>query len=484
MKIVNLASKPISLYKVMSEEKKSVIWYTFCNIMQKGIGFLTIPIITRLLSTSEYGEYSVFISWRDIFIIFATLELYCGVYTKLLVDNQEEQDICTSSLQGLGFFTTTLFALIYFVFKDFINELLGFSTLVMVMMILYFYFFPAFTLWCTKQRVNNKYISMVVVTLISSLLTPIVSIILLLVTDMRAEAVIIGNSVIYILFGLFFFILNIYKGKKLFDKNYWTFSLKYNLPLIPHYLSMFVLNQSDRLMIKYFCNESKAGIYSLAYQISNIMNIVYNAVNNAFVPKAYKHLKNGEISELKTSSMNVIKFTAILTLIPILIAPECVLIMGGQEYMEAIYILPAVCMAVFARFCYSFPCNIEFYFSKTNSVMITSLIGAVVNIVLNWIFIPKLGYLAAGYTTLVSYILIMIFHYFFGKKISISNFGKSVFNDKEYFGIIIGCVLISIALLITYKYNILRYVIIAVISAVSIINYKKIIKIFKKMLSK
>ena len=59
-----------------------------------------------------------------------------------------------------------------------------------------------------------------------------------------------------------------------------------------------------------------------------------------------------------------------------------------------------------------------------------------------------------------------------------------MFNDKEYFGIIIGCVLISIALLITYKYNILRYVIIAVISAVSIINYKKIIKIFKKMLSK
>lgn len=468
----------------MAVEKKSIIWYTFCNVMQKGISFLTVPIITRLLSTAEYGEYSVFISWRDIFIIFATLELYCGVFTKLLVDNQEEQDICTSSLQGLGFFTTALFSLIYFIFKNQINQLLGFSTLVMLMMILYFFFFPAFTLWCTKQRVNNKYVSMVVVTLISSLLTPIVSIILLFVTDLRAEAVIIGNSVVYIIFGLYFAVLNICRGKKLYDKEYWTFSLKYNIPLIPHYLSMFVLNQSDRLMIKYFCNESKAGIYSLAYQISNVMNIVYNAVNNAFIPKAYKHLKNGEIQELKTSSMNVIKFSSVLTLVPILVAPECVLIMGGKEYMEAIYILPPVCMAVFTKFCYSFPCNIEFYFSKTNSVMITSIAGAALNIILNWIFIPRVGYLAAGYTTFASYFIITIFHYYFGKKIAVTNYGKSVFNDKEFFGIIIGSVLISIVLLATYKYNILRYCLIAVVAVISIINYKKIIKIAKKMLAK
>lgn len=480
MNIRNIVSGGINKYKNMSAEKKSIIWYTICNIFQKGISVITIPIITRLLTSAEYGAYSVFISWRDIFIIFATLNLYCGVFTKILVDNQDKQDLCTSSLQGLGYFTSAVFAAIYFSFKNQINELLGVNTLMMVCMILYFFFYPSFSLWCTKQRVNNKYISMVTATMIVSFLTPTLSIILLMTTNMKTDAVVIGNSLIYIIAGIIFSIINISRGKKLFNKEYWAFSLKYNIPLIPHYLAIFVLGQSDRIMIKYFCGESEAGIYSLAYQISNMMNIVYNAINSAFIPKAYKHMKAGELDTLNRNTIKVLYLTCIMTFVPILIAPECVLIMGGKEYMEAIYILPPVCISVFVTFCYSFFCNVEFYFSKTKSIMLASTISAIINITLNALFIPKFGYIAAGYTTLIGYLFLFIFHYVLSVKIAKKEFNRPIYDGKKFFAIVFGVIALSIVMLATYKYNVIRFILLGILLLLIFIFRKSIIAIFKK----
>ena len=66
----------IKKYNNMAVQAKASIWYTICNFFQKGISFVVVPIYVRLLSTSEYGDWSVFQSWRDILIIFASLNLY------------------------------------------------------------------------------------------------------------------------------------------------------------------------------------------------------------------------------------------------------------------------------------------------------------------------------------------------------------------------------------------------------------------------
>ena len=92
----------INKYRSMAVQAKASIWYTICNFFQKGISFIAVPIYVRLLTTDEYGDWSVFQSWRDILIIFASLNLFSGVYTKTLVDNKDDRDRYTSSMQGLG----------------------------------------------------------------------------------------------------------------------------------------------------------------------------------------------------------------------------------------------------------------------------------------------------------------------------------------------------------------------------------------------
>ena len=54
---------------------KAGLWFTICNLLQKGISFITVPIFTRIMSTEDYGLYSIYISWYSIMTIFATLHL-------------------------------------------------------------------------------------------------------------------------------------------------------------------------------------------------------------------------------------------------------------------------------------------------------------------------------------------------------------------------------------------------------------------------
>lgn len=470
----------IASYKKITKEKKAIIWYAICNAFQKGIAFLTIPIITRILTTDEYGIYSVFISWRDILIIFATLNLYCGVFTKLLVDHRDDQDRCTASLQALSCTCTFVCLVIYLFLSQTINSILDMNTFEMLLLFAYFFFFPAYSLWSTKKRVNNQYLSMVVVTMIISVLTPLASIILLVCTEMRQDAVIFGNTIIYIVFGFFFFCLNIAKGKIWYEKAYWMYSLKYNIPLVPHYLAMIILGQSDRLMIKAFCGESDAGIYSLAYQISMMMNIVFNAINSSFVPRSYSLLREHDVNVLRKETTQLVFVGLGMTLLAILIAPEFVMIMGGKKYLAALYVLPPVCLSVFITFYYSFFSSIEFYYSKTKSVMLASSLSAITNIVLNWIFIPKFGFLAAGYTTLVSYLFLLVFHYFFSKRVAYQECGENIYNGKIAATIVCIGVLSSLLMLSIYKKPLLRYSIVVIIIIIAIAKKELIIKYLKK----
>ena len=123
-------------YKNMPVQVKASLWYTICNFFQKGISFIVVPIYVRLLTTAEYGEWSVFQSWRDILIIFASLNLYAGVYTKTLVDNTDDRDRYTSSMQGLGTVISLVMLVIYFFTHEWCNKQIGLTTPYMLLLFL------------------------------------------------------------------------------------------------------------------------------------------------------------------------------------------------------------------------------------------------------------------------------------------------------------------------------------------------------------
>ncbi len=110
----------IKKYRGASVTFKATIWYTVCNMLQKIAAFLIIPFLTRMLSISEYGLYSVFLSWMDIIEIIATMKIYGNGYVAGLVRYSDDQDRYTCSIQ----FVSVVAILINFVFFSFFQIIL------------------------------------------------------------------------------------------------------------------------------------------------------------------------------------------------------------------------------------------------------------------------------------------------------------------------------------------------------------------------
>ena len=122
------------------------------------------------------------------------------------------------------------------------------------------------------------------VTAVSTVLNLLVTVVAVISTSYKAEARIIGTVFVQTLFGVIFAVLLFVRGKTFFKKEYWSFALRFNLPLIFYYVSQIILNQSDRIMINYYQGSGKAAVYSVAYSAATLMLLVLSSINGSFNP--------------------------------------------------------------------------------------------------------------------------------------------------------------------------------------------------------
>lgn len=462
---MRVVRKVLNRWEGLSLPVKASICFLICGFLQKGISLITTPIFTRLLSTSEYGIYSVYNSWMGIITIFTTLQLYSGVYMRGLVKYDNDRENFSSAIQGISCLIWLIFFAIYIVFHGFWNKLFNQSTLLMLTMFIMIWTSMSFNFWSARQRVDYKYKLLVRVTIFTSIAKPMLSITaILLFPKYKVEARILSLGIVELIAYTGFFLAQIRRSKTLFSRYYWKYALKFNIPLIPHYLSQIILNQCDRIMIERIEGNSAAGIYSLAYNISQIMLVFNTAILNSMNPWIYKSIKEKQIKRIGTVSYAVLILIASVNIFLILLAPECIAIFAPKEYYAAIYVIPPIAMSVYFIFMYSLFAAFEFYYEKTGFITIASVSGALLNIILNYILIPKFGFIAAGYTTLLCYIVYSIGHYLFMRKLCKNEFAKSKIYDVKKLGLItIVFVVLGSFVILYYDVRIIRYVEILVI---------------------
>lgn len=453
--------------------------FAMCNIMQKAIQFITTPLFTRILSTSEYGQFTLYSSWYGIISIFATLNLSYGVLNNALVKYEEDRDVYISSMQGLTVVSSILTFAVLLSLESILGNFTGQPQIVFLVMFLQCIFTPSTSFWSTRERFENRYKGLVIVTILITVLTTLFSLFYVIISNQKGIARITSSAVISIIVGIIFFIYQMKKGKVFYHAKYWSFALKFNLPLIPHYLSLIVLGQADRIMIGNYEGETQVAIYGLTYSLSLVMSIVTQSINSSFIPWTYQECKKRNYQRIGEVSNGILFAVAVLSLMPVLLAPELMAILGPKEYAEGAYLVAPISTSVFFTFLYSLFGNIEFYFEKSKFVMIASVLGAVLNIILNAICIPLFGYQAAAYTTLVCYIAFSVTHYLFMKKTcKEQGITEPIYDVKKI--IILGLFLLIVAhgIMLTYSYLIVRVALIAVIGLLVYKNRKKLLKEF------
>ena len=390
---------------------KSTLWYTISNILLRGISTFTTPIFTRLLSTADYGIASNFFSWASIVLCLTGLSLSTAVLRGKLEFGEKYKEYL-SAVQGLGMIWALLCGIVFIFTIDFWSDFMQLDRICILVMLLYLIVYPSLTYAQIDFRFDYKYKENVAISIVNTIGTVFCSIGLILFwTNHRYLGRIIGTVVPTIVLGIFFAIRIYRQGKKFFDMEYWSYALKLSLPMIPHSVAMIILGQIDRIMIIKYCGESEAGIYSFGYSYAILISIVTNAINDAVQPNMYDLLKRKDEKKVAVFSYKLMMMGIGMSILLICVGPEALKILGTEDYYDARWVIFPVVLGSLMQYIYQFFGVIEIFCKKTSYMAIGSCAAAIVNYSLNMMFIPKWGYIAAAYTTFISYLLLMLFHF-------------------------------------------------------------------------
>ena len=459
---------------------KSATWYTISSFSLRAISIITAPIFTRLLATSDYGIASNFSTWCTIVYSITGLGLTTGIIRGKL-EFKEDYKRYLSSIQFLSLISAGIISLLCIIFLEPLSKLMVLDKILIVFMLVYLLTYPSVSFAQINYRFEYKYRENILISVVNTFGTVVVSIALILMwTDYRYLGRCIGSIVPIIIIGFFFCCKILYEGRCFYNKEYWKYALRISLPMVPHALAMQVLGQIDRIMIINICGESEAGIYSFGYSYAVLISLLTNALNEAVQPMIYQWIEEKKYRKIDTLAKQIGIMVLFAAIFFIIVGPEVLTILGTKDFFDGRWVIFPVVIGSFFQYMYqNFTC-VETYFKKTSIIAVGSISAAAINAILNAFFIPRYGYLAAGYTTLVGYLFLMIFHYCGARKAS----NTKIFSLRYTVAISIAAIILGLFCNMLYRYGVfVRYgVLIASIVALSLVFHKQIKKLLPTIL--
>jgi O-antigen/teichoic acid export membrane protein len=185
--------------------------------------------------------------------------------------------------------------------------------------------------------------------------------------------------------------------------------LHFGLPLVPANLGIIIVNGSDRYFLKYFSNLQEVGLYALGYRIASVVVLAIGAFQLSWGPFLFSIEKEKNAQDIYSRVLTYFLFTVgLLTLGLSIFAKEIVMFLSTPDYYGAYRVVPIIALAYLlygAYFAVSIGINLK---NKTIYFPLVLGLAAVLNLILNYLFIPKYGMMGAAVATLISYFFIAL----------------------------------------------------------------------------
>lgn len=451
------------------------------NILIKLIAFFFMPLYTYVLTTEQYGIAELLNSSIEIVVPIATFCIVEALYRFAIDEDANHIKIFTNAVVILliGDIIVLLCCLL-------VSNLYEYGYVCD-----FFFLFIAITFYkLTTQfaRGLGQAKRYVVYGILNALLLIFFNIIFLVVLRGGIHAYLASFSIAYFLSGCFAFILSSeydYFNLKKFDKETLKAMLRYSAPNIPNMLSWWINNVSSRYILLFFWDASVTGLFTAASKLPAIINLGSSIFQQAWQYSTAKEIESEDGAVFFSIVFRTYLYLCIClgSLLIVFNKTICRLLLQADFYIAFKYVPFLLLAAIFG--CISIYFGTFYQAMKDNMMLMTStMIGAVVNVILNFILIPWYEGLGAAIATVISYIIVVIIRvYDIEKKIPIKiDWFKAMVQ--------IGCLIIlaissSLAFSAEFYPNYLInciLVIIILFSDLKIINlgYKKIILLVKK----
>ena len=230
-------------------------------------------------------------------------------------------------------------------------------------------------------------------------------------------------------------------------------------------------------MITKVCGTESTAVYTIAYQLSILVSLILDSIGQAWLPWFHDSYKKRDFIKIRKNLNPLILLGCYLGIGCIAVAPEAMWILGGEDYLSGKWVVAPIVLGLVCKFIYGNYEHIELHLKKTTYIGMGTVIAATLNIILNVIFIPKYGFIAAGYTTFFSYFVLMIIHYIITKYILYVD----IYDHRVmYLAIIIESAL-AVVLILNYENWLIRYgILVAVTIIIVTMNWKRLCNILYK----
>lgn len=395
---------------------KNTIIIFFGKVCTQLISFLLLPLYTAYLTTSEYGVVDLIQTYVTLLVPIITLELEMSIFRWLIDSRGKDKE--TTKLISNNFYilllSLSIFSILFIIASLFINIPFKFIILLdIIVCVLSGNFLQI-------SRGLGKIMDFSISCILTGLTTVISNIVLIVFCHMQAEGMIISMAIANGVCALYLFIrLKLYKmiNFKLIDHKLLKGMYKYSIPLVPNGISWWIVNVSDRSIISLVLGASYNGLYAISNKFPTIISSLTGIFNLSWSESASLHINSEDRDEFFSDITNtVVRLFSTLGVGMLACMPFVFPIMINTKYENAyLYIPPLVIGTIFnvAICLYS-----QIYLAKKMSkqVATTTIIGAVINILINIVFIRYIGLFAASISTMISYMVMMIYRHFDLKK--------------------------------------------------------------------
>jgi O-antigen/teichoic acid export membrane protein len=377
----------------MNKYKKlafNTLVFTIGSFSSKILSFLLARLYANTLSTSDYSTVNLITQTANLLIPIATLSITEGVIRFGLDKDFDKKQIYT-----VGFLTTCVGLAVLGILSPFINmvpTITGYTLLLMIYMVTSS--FRMLNQYFVRARGLVKLFS--ADGIITTFVMLILNILFLLVFKWGITGYIMSIILSDALSSVFLCAVadNMkYIQIKGLERSVVSSMVRYSIPMIPTYILWWIVGLSDQYFIVFMIDDDANGLYSMAHKIPSLINIVSTIFFQAWQMSAITEYQSEGARNFYTKvfdayqSMMVIASAGIL----MFVKPIMSLLTGGTDFYEGYVYVPLLLIGVvFCCFC-QFLSSIYSATKNTKNSLWTSLIAALVNVLLNIVFIPRIG---------------------------------------------------------------------------------------------
>lgn len=410
--------------KIKTDAFKSFFTYFMSNISVALIPFIMLPILTRYLDPSDYGRVAIFTAFLSVITSISGMGLNSFITRKYYDNDKKEYEIANSISTGICIVAFNVFIILiillsfYFLLgNSFIVDISFYYVLTACIAALFSNIVYARLSQWQVEKQPTKYAFLQVS---QALINLLFSVSLVVFLKLNADGRVGAHFIAIILSGsMALFLLN--KDNLLSLRNSSLKSIKeiyrFGLPMLPHFLGIFLISNVDKFIINPLLGIDKVGIYAVAAQLSGAMILIYDSLNKTILPVLFDNLSNDTNKEKIVSySYMYILFTISTCLLFFIFGEVLIDLLAGEKYIEAGNVIGWLALGhAFGSVDQMFT-NYIIYSKKTARLSFVTILSGTINCILMFIFIYNFGLLGAGYAFCLSMLLKMLMTWYYSNK--------------------------------------------------------------------